>query len=470
MSAAAAAAAARAPVLPAASSPFARVVDPLAPCPDFPPTEWASVGQALFPFPLDSFQQHAVCAIARGENVLVTAKTGSGKTAVGEYQIAHSLAHGGRVFYTTPIKSLSNQKFAELRAKFKGVSVGILTGDIKFAPDAQVIVMTQEILRNRLFKIGTSTQTTGVSADLSLDGLASVVFDEAHYMFDAERGHAWEETLMLLPPEVACVLLTATLASPVALLDWLGDVRRSPTTLLSTAYRVVPLFHGVLDARGEVVITADEKTGFNDRNYRDWLKGRSAAAKEAGALQRAVAAAGTPDARASLVAESKAAHGGTKPKARSFTFELNAAVRNLEAKELLPALFFVLSRKDCERYANAVDVSLLDSSASAAVKHIINFHLHRHKEILDPLAQYHNLYDLLLKGIAFHHSGVLPILKEMVEILFSRGFVKCLFATETFAVGLNMPTKTAVFLDVRKYDDAVEGMRVLRPDEYTQSA
>lgn len=135
------------------ASSLAVVIDPTAPCASWPPAEWEAVGQSLFPtFELDLFQKHAVCAIARGENLLVTAKTGCGKTAVAEYQIAHSLARGGRVFYTTPIKSLSNQKFSELRKRFPQASVGILTGDTKFSPDAQIIVMTQEILRNRCVK------------------------------------------------------------------------------------------------------------------------------------------------------------------------------------------------------------------------------------------------------------------------------------------------------------------------------
>lgn len=452
-------------------SEFAVIVDPAAPCIDFPPSEWSAVGAALFPFALDLFQQHAVCAISRGENLLVTAKTGSGKTAVAEYQIAHSLAAGGRVFYTTPIKSLSNQKFSELKAKFKGFSVGILTGDVKFSPDAQIVVMTQEILRNRLFKVGTATAALGVSADLSLGGLHAVVFDEAHYMFDPERGHAWEETLMLLPPDVRCVLLTATLASPIALCGWLGDVRRVRTTLLSTAFRAVPLVHGVLDSRsGDVRVICEETKGFDDKGYRDWIKTRSAAAKDAESLRKKVAAAADSASRAAITSEAKAGNGGEKPKAHSFTHELNAALRNLESKELLPALFFVLSRKGCEDYAARLEGSLLDTSDAAAVRHIFDFHLHRHKAVLETLTQYHAIRDLVVRGIAFHHSGVLPALKEVVELLFSRGMIKALFATETFAVGLNMPTKTAVFLDVRKFDDALDGMRALRPDEYAQMA
>jgi superfamily II RNA helicase len=162
--------------------------------------------------------------------------------------------------------------------------------------------------------------------------------------------------------------------------------------------------------------------------------------------------------------------GGSKDKVtiKSFTHQLNECVDTLQKKDLLPALFFVFSRKECERYAEQVTHTLIDSSASAAMKHIINFHLHKYDEQLKHLPQYHQLLALLEKGIAFHHSGVLPLLKEMVELLFAKGFIKILFCTETFAVGLNMPTRTAVFLDLKKPSE--QGLRPLRPDEYIQMA
>jgi len=173
------------------ASKYLRIVDVATPCADTPET--------TYNFPLDPFQQHAVSAIFKHENVLVTAKTGSGKTLVGEYQIAHSLSKGRRVFYTTPIKSLSNQKFHDLKQMWPG-KVGIMTGDIKFQPDAPIVIMTTEILRNLLFKQDSSTAHLGLSAALSLDNLDAVVFDEVHYINNQERGRVWEETLILLPP------------------------------------------------------------------------------------------------------------------------------------------------------------------------------------------------------------------------------------------------------------------------------
>jgi len=153
-----------------------------------------------YTFPLDPFQQHAMRAICDEENVLVTAKTGSGKTLVGEIQIAYSLRKGKRVFYTTPIKSLSNQKFKDLKKQFG--SVGIMTGDIKFCPDASVVIMTTEILRNLLFKKDSTTKEIGLTAEISCADLDAVVFDECHYINDRDRGHVWEEVMILLPPEV----------------------------------------------------------------------------------------------------------------------------------------------------------------------------------------------------------------------------------------------------------------------------
>ena len=178
---------------------FLRTIDPKGQCSDFP-----TALAYTYPYPLDPFQQHAVAAIHREENVLVTAKTGSGKTLVGEYQIHYSLAKGRRVFYTTPIKSLSNQKFHDLKKIFP--SVGILTGDIKFKPDAQVVIMTTDILRNMLYKRKASTASLGISSNISLDDLDAVVFDEVHYINNPDRGNVWEETLLLLPPEIRLIL------------------------------------------------------------------------------------------------------------------------------------------------------------------------------------------------------------------------------------------------------------------------
>ena len=193
-----------------------------------------------YKFPLDPFQQHAFHAISKDENVLVCAKTGSGKTLVGEYQIYHSLKKGMRVFYTTPIKSLSNQKFYDLKHQFTEASVGIMTGDIKFCPDAQIVIMTTEILRNLLYKKGSTTEHLGLTASLSMDGVDAIVFDECHYINDKDRGKVWEETMILLPPSVSMIMLSATLDHPEYLAQWLGELKQKPIHLIQTHYRMVP--------------------------------------------------------------------------------------------------------------------------------------------------------------------------------------------------------------------------------------
>ena len=412
-----------------------------------------------YSFPLDPFQKHAIAAISRDENVLVTAKTGSGKTLVGEYQIAHSLKKGGRVFYTTPIKSLSNQKFYDLKKMFPD-RVGIMTGDIKFKPDADIIIMTTEILRNLLFKQGSSTESLGITAALSLDRLDSVVFDECHYINDKERGAVWEETMILLPAKVNLVLLSATIDSPQQFASWLGDLKQKPIHLISTEYRIVPLIHGMY--RGSEMLTLmDNKEYFDPGIYKMWITSRKSQQKEADVHKERVA-----DRRRGGYEDGPI---NKKESIKSFIHQMNSTIEELNRTNLLPALFFVFSRKDCERYAKAVSHTLIDSSDTAAVRHIISFHLHHYKDLIE-IPQYHTIVELLEKGIAFHHSGLIPVLKEIIEILFSRGYVKLLFATETFAVGINMPTKTVVFTGYRKYDDHVEGMRILNTDEYIQMA
>lgn len=414
-----------------------------------------------YTFPLDPFQQHALFAISKNENVLVCAKTGSGKTLVGEYQIYHSLSKGKRVFYTTPIKSLSNQKFNDLKKLFKDASVGIMTGDIKFRPDAQIVIMTTEILRNLLYKKGTTTENIGLTASISMDGLDAVIFDECHYINDKDRGKVWEETMILLPSEVNLVMLSATLDHPEYFANWLGELKQKPIHLIETTYRIVPLNHYLLDRDYKLIPLMDAKENYYEKTYIDWLRAHQGIQDDRKAFQRKV-----KDARQSGF---EGAVDG-KVHTYSFTHQMNETIKMLKKEELLPALFFVLSRKQCEAYATKVDGSLLTSSDTSAVKHIISFHLHRHMKELEKVPQYHQIYDLLCRGIAFHHSGLLPLLKEIIEILFSKGFVKIMFCTETFAVGLNMPTKTVLFAGFKKYDEQTGGMRMLRTDEYIQMA
>lgn len=417
-----------------------------------------------YTFPLDPFQQWAVAAIHRGENVLVTAKTGSGKTLVAEYAIAHQLAAGRRVFYTTPIKSLSNQKYHDLKHLFPAASVGILTGDIKSNPDAQIVVMTTEILRNLLFKATTATAALGTAGAVRLDGVGAVVFDEVHYINDPDRGHVWEECLILMPPEVRLVLLSATIDQPAAFAAWIGGIKQVPCWLLATTYRIVPLTHSLWSpGLKETLVLKDRDEAQADVGlYREWLRSREARVDAHDDWKKTVAAA-------KRAGESAAGRDG-KVKLQSFTHQLNECIATMKTRDLLPALFFSFSRKECERFAEKVTGSLLTSSEEADVKHILSFHLHRHAEVLENLPQYHQMIRLLQRGIAFHHSGLLPLLKEGVEILFQRGFVKVLFCTESLAIGVNLPARSVVFTGLEKPAGGEGGFRPLRYDEYAQMA
>jgi len=411
-----------------------------------------------YTFPLDPFQQHAMKAICSEENVLVTAKTGSGKTLVGEIQIAYSLRKGKRVFYTTPIKSLSNQKFKDLKKQFG--SVGIMTGDIKFCPDAKVVIMTTEILRNLLFKKDSTTKEIGLTAEISCADLDAVIFDECHYINDRDRGHVWEEVMILLPPEVKMIMLSATLDHPEYFAEWLGELKQRSINLISTEYRIVPLTHTLWYAK-ETHVLMDAKNNYNEKVYHDWIDWLYKQDLAHTKFQEKVR-----DARAG--GTEGAISGKIKP--TSFLHRMNGLITHLQEKELLPALFFVLSRKDCEKYAKKVEGTLITSSEVADVRHVWNFHLRNHRAKLEVLPQYHLLFELVQRGIAFHHSGIIPTLKEIVEILFGKGLIKVLFATETFAVGINMPTKTAVFVGLKKYDEQRQGMRMLNTAEYLQMA
>jgi superfamily II RNA helicase len=439
------------------AQPMMRIMNPDDPCKEFDTIEKAKT----FQYELDPFQKHCVCAIENGENVLCCAKTGSGKSEIGMYQIAQCLKKGERVFYTTPIKSLSNQKFYDLKQMYPRLGqVGIMTGDIKFCPDAQIVIMTTEILRNLLYKQGTTTQHIGLTASLSIDNLGAVIFDECHYINDKDRGKIWEETMILLPHSVRIVLLSATLDSPHYFADWLGHLRNRPCALIETQYRVVPLTHSLLTGKQSHVLM-DAKEQFDSKVYKDWLISRQKKLKD------------SEDYKDSVHKARAGGHEGRvegKVKVTSFLHQLNETVEMLHEKELLPALVFVFSRKDCERHAEKISHQLLDSSDSCLADRIFEFHLRHHKKSLENMPQYHALKRQIIRGIAFHHSGILPVLKEVIEILFSKGLIKLLFCTETFAVGINMPTKTVLFLGLTKYDTDYEGQRMLRTDEYIQMA
>jgi superfamily II RNA helicase len=406
-----------------------------------------------FPYTLDSFQQEGIYRIYKNENILITAHTGSGKTVLAIYAIAHCLKHNKKVIYTSPTKSLSNQKYAEFIEQFD--SVGIMTGDIKMNPDAQCVIMTTEILRNILYRSELAKNSNekisensgennnnlpSIPSELSIDmnDVGAVILDEVHYINDPDRGKVWEEVIVLLPREITLVMLSATIDKPEIFASWIGNIKEKPISLIPTSHRVVPLKHyywksfTYIDPRDEkerlrweLIEILDDKGKF--KNY-DMIQNKYR------------------------------------------TFDINKLMDGiidfLVNENYTPALFFKFSRKKCETICKMVRRSLLDHNEIASVEKIFMHYMKDYKSTYEILEQYQDVYAQLKKGVVYHHSGLIPILKEIIEILYSKGLVKILFATETFAIGVNMPTKTVLFTELQKFDN--KGQRLLRSDEYMQ--
>lgn len=380
-----------------------------------------------YPFKLDNFQRLAQYYIQKGENVLITAHTSAGKTVIAESGIANAKKADKRAFYTSPIKTLSNQKYSEFSKKFG--DVGLLTGDIKCKPDAQCVIMTTEILRDMLYKDEYQNE---------LKNLGYVIFDEVHYINNPERGHVWEECLVKLPREVILIMLSATISESYKFAEWIGQLKKKPIHLITTLNRPVPLNHyAYYNDKLELIL--DNKGNFYDRNYQTYYQGHSQSLKKA--------------------------------RSNNQTNILNPFIEHLKKNNLNPAIFFVFSRRKCQLYANRVTIGLTNNEEQAKISHEVDKYLVKHsieKSVLEKMPQVIEIKDLLIKGIGVHHSGLLPVLKEIVEILFSAGLIKVLFATETFAIGVNFPTRTVIFTELTKYCDGSDQPRLLKPDEYLQ--
>ncbi|TPX31912.1 hypothetical protein SmJEL517_g04858 [Synchytrium microbalum] len=435
-----------------------------------------------FPFELDDFQKHAVYHLERGESVLVAAHTSAGKTVVAEYAIALAKKHHTRTLYTSPIKALSNQKFRDFRTKFE--DVGILTGDVQINAEAKCLVMTTEILRSMLYR----------GADLIRD-VEFVVFDEVHYINDIERGVVWEEVIIMLPPTVTMILLSATVPNTREFAEWLGRTKQKNVFVISTPKRPVPLEHFLYVKKETYKIVGPDKkfinagwkaandiinpppppkkpevpTGRGDggRGGQQQRGGRGGAR---GGQQQQQGRGGAAQVRGrggySAGSGAMSSRGPTPTSDRQLYTHLIGGL--LKKKELLPAIVFVFSRKKVEEFAEML--SNIDLTSGSAEKSEIHVFIERCLENLKgtdkELPQVLRTRELLSRGIAVHHSGLLPIIKEMVEILFTRGLVKVLFATETFAMGVNAPARCVVFSSTRKHDG--REFRNLMPGEYTQ--
>lgn len=413
-----------------------------------------------YPFELSIFQKWAIESIVEGHNVLVTAHTGTGKTLPAEFAIEYFSKKGKKVIYTAPIKSLVNQKFNDFTNKYEDISVGILTGDIKFNPQANVLIMTAEILLNKLYqnKNVLNNNNSASPMDFEIDihnDVGCVVIDEVHFFNDPSRGMVWENTFMLLPSHIQLVMLSATIDKPEKFAEWCENIHPNSNKevyLTNTTHRVVPLTHySFITATQSVFKTIKDKAlqqeiksiidkpfiiqtsngKFNDEHYSKMTKILNLFDKNDIRIKRA--------------------------------HVLNQVTKYLTENEMLPALCFVLNRKQLEVCANEITTNLQEFDTK--VPYIIDYEceqilrkkLPNFEEYMH-LPEYNNMIKLLRKGIAIHHSGILPILKEIVEIFYAKGYIKLLFATETFCIGVNMPTKTVIFTDVNKFDGSVNRM------------
>lgn len=428
-----------------------------------------------WPFELDTFQKEAVYHLEMGDSVFVAAHTSAGKTVVAEYAIALAAKHMTKAIYTSPIKALSNQKFRDFRNEFE--DVGILTGDVQINPEASCLIMTTEILRSMLYR----------GADLIRD-VEYVIFDEVHYVNDLERGVVWEEVIIMLPEHVTLILLSATVPNTFEFASWVGRTKKKDVYVISTPKRPVPLEHYLWGSKRLFKIVDSEKRfvekGWKDAN--DALSGRDKIkVPVAGDNHRggAVAAGrggrgGGPAQRGRGQPQRGGAGGGTFSRPGHAGIRNTAAqdrtlwvqlVQHLRREDLLPACVFVFSKKRCEENADALgNQDYTTATEKSAIHMTIEKSILRLKPEDRTLPQILRVRAILARGLAVHHGGLLPIVKELVEILFAQGLVKVLFATETFAMGLNLPTRTVVFSGYRKHDG--HSFRDLLAGEYTQMA
>ncbi len=427
-----------------------------------------------YTYELSIFQKHAIQGIVDGNHVLVCAPTGSGKSLPAEFAIDYFVEHGKKVIYTSPIKALGNQKYNEFTTKYPYITFGLITGDIKINPSAQVLIMTAEILLNKLTNLHANTQvlprdcSSLSSFDIDIaEELGCVVMDEVHYINDSERGKVWEETIMLLPSQVQMVMLSATIDAPEKFAKWCETCKPINETgkiviLAHTYTRIVPLTHYAF-----IVTTNALYKSIKDKDKEEDLKKN--VFNKTICLQTASGEFQEPNYHLinnALQLISVKQVNVKRP------FVLNELCKHLVQNNMLPALCFVLSRKRLEQCAQEITVELLEDDSKVGYivrrecEQIIR-KLPNHQEYLH-LPEYMQMVALLEKGVAVHHAGIMPVLREMVEILYSKGYIKLLFATETFAVGLNMPTKTTIFTDVFKFDGSTN--RQLYSHEYTQMA
>lgn len=397
-----------------------------------------------YPFKLDPFQSLSVASIERDESVLVSAHTSAGKTVVAEYAVAQCLKRNQRVIYTSPIKALSNQKYRDFEAIFG--DVGLMTGDVTINPTASCLVMTTEILRSMLYR----------GSEIMRE-VAWVVFDEIHYMRDKTRGVVWEETIIMLPDKVRYVFLSATIPNAFQFAEWIAKIHHQACHVVYTDFRPTPLQNYFYPAGGSGArIVVDEKGNFNEDNFNIVMK---EVEEKKGADPNDI------NAKTTGKGKNKKTHKGGADDGSDMSKIIRMTIR----KSFNPVIVFNFSKRECENMAISISkLSLNDDSEKAMVNKVFQSAIESLSEQDRDLPQIKNLLPLLVRGIGVHHSGLLPILKETIEILFQESLIKVLFATETFSIGLNMPAKTVVFTQVTKWDGVKR--RPLTSSEYVQMA
>ena len=373
-----------------------------------------------FPFEPDDFQKEAFDVINEGKSVVVCAPTGAGKTVIAEHAIHLAIKNSNRVFYTTPLKALSNQKYRDFAGKYGVNNVGLLTGDTSINRNAQIVVMTTEVFRNMLYGTNFGSVTE------NMKGVKYVVLDEVHYMNDEQRGTVWEESIIYCPTNIQLVALSATVANAEQLTAWINTVH-SETKLVKTDFRPVPLRFYYFDSS-------------------------------------------QPNNLLPLFTPSGQLNSKIKPEKKQFgkkrrTFQRYVAcdvIRNLHEKDMLPAIYFTFSRKKCDEQAEkCANLCLSTPKEQAQIKKIIDEYIEE-----NPYLAKNKQLEYLYSGIASHHAGLLPAWKVLVEKLFQQGLIKVVFATETLAAGINMPARSTVISSISKRTDS--GHRMLTPSEFLQ--
>jgi superfamily II RNA helicase len=416
----------------------------------------------MLPFSLSPFQIKANDAIRDGKHALVTAPTGSGKTLPAEHAIKFFTERGQTVVYTAPIKALSNQKYSEFTRKFPNLEVGIFTGDNKHNAQAQLLIMTTEILQNRLFQEKGASASSTSYLDFSLDNLGCVIFDEVHYVSDEDRGTVWENTIIMLPKTVQFVMLSATIDQPENFAAWVQDVTEREVVVCGHAERVVPLTFSVF-----MTATQKQLGRVENKATRSFIESKVNKFEPIYATNARHFHDGVVNENRKALTELRKVECDPTRK-----HVLNELCTELKKADMFPALCFVFSRKQVEQIAQEVTVSLfdegeVDSEIEPTYRQLLVAGVTNWKEYM-ALPEYHVYLDLLRKGIGIHPAGMLPIFREVMEILFERRCIKLLVATETFAIGLNMPTKTVCFTCLSKHDK--NGHRWLYPHEFIQMA